>query len=182
MMFKYLPLASLAAVPTHGAGCYPTWSSGSDYFTGSLVSATITKTSTSTASNGTVTETTTSQRKNFKCTSGSQPSLSHCPNYDPSNAVQQAAAWSDQGVCSGTAAALTTPAPTTKPTPSRWTHLGCPEVWTSGGSYEGGDVVEQMAVSILARPRLVQTCGAVSMHTSRETLFIGKWRGSSWAH
>jgi hypothetical protein len=89
-----------------------------------------------------VTETTTSQTKNFKCTSGSQPSLSHCPNYDPSNAVQQAAAWSDQGVCSGTAPALTTPAPTTKPTPSRWTNTGCPEEWTSGGTYEGGDVVE----------------------------------------
>ena len=134
MMFKYLPLASLAAVPTHGAGCYPAWSSGSDYFTGSLVSATITKTSTSTATDGTVPETTTSQTKNFKCTSGSQPSLSHCPNYDPSNAVQQAAAWSDLGECSGTAAALTTPAPTTKPSPSRWTNTGCPEVWTSGGS------------------------------------------------
>eukprot|EP00956_Cyclotella_meneghiniana_P017798 scaffold29280_cov49-Cyclotella_meneghiniana.AAC.1 len=142
MMFKSLALASLAAIQAHGAGCYPAWSSGSDYFTGSLVSATITKTSTSTASDGTVTETTTSQTKNFKCTSGSQPSLSHCPNYDPSNAVQQAAVWSDQGVCSGTAATLTTPAPTTKPTPSRWTNEGCPEAWTSGGSYEGGDLVE----------------------------------------
>eukprot|EP00956_Cyclotella_meneghiniana_P011905 scaffold16748_cov50-Cyclotella_meneghiniana.AAC.2 len=142
MIFKSTDLASLAAIPTHGAGCYPVWTSGSDYFTGSLVSATITKTSTSTASDGTVTETTTSQMKNFKCTSGSQLSLSHCPNYDPSNAVQQAAAWSDEGVCSRITAAMITPAPTTKPTPSRWTNEGCPKEWTSGGLYEGGDLVE----------------------------------------
>eukprot|EP00956_Cyclotella_meneghiniana_P015283 scaffold23234_cov67-Cyclotella_meneghiniana.AAC.3 len=139
MLFKSLALVTLAAVSTHGASCYPTWSSGSDYFTDSLVSATITTTSTSTASDGTVTELTTSQAKNFKCTSGSDPSLSHCPNYDPSNAIQQAAAWIDLGACSGTAA---TPAPTNKPTPSRWTSTGCPEEWISGGSYEGGDVVE----------------------------------------
>eukprot|EP00956_Cyclotella_meneghiniana_P023975 scaffold47638_cov85-Cyclotella_meneghiniana.AAC.1 len=142
MIFKPFAIASLTAIPAHGAGCHPAWSSGSDYFTGSLVSATITETSTSTATDSTVTETTTSQTKNFKCTSGSQPSLSHCPNYDPSNAVQQAAAWSDLGECSGTAATLTTPAPTTKPSPSRWTNTGCPEAWTSGGSYEGGDLVE----------------------------------------
>eukprot|EP00956_Cyclotella_meneghiniana_P020040 scaffold34931_cov38-Cyclotella_meneghiniana.AAC.4 len=142
-MFKSAAFVSLSVIPAHGAGCYPAWSSGSDYFTGSFVSATITETSTSTATDGTVTETTTSQTNNFKCTSGSEPSLSHCPNYDPSNPSQQAAAWSNLGVCSGTAAALTTPAPTTKPTPSRWTNMGCPEEWTSGGTYEGGDLVEQ---------------------------------------
>eukprot|EP00956_Cyclotella_meneghiniana_P008570 scaffold11636_cov62-Cyclotella_meneghiniana.AAC.1 len=122
-MFKSAAFVSLSVIPAHGAGCYPAWSSGSDYFIGSFVSATITETSTSTATDGTVTETTTSQTKNFKCTSGT-------------------AAWSDLGVCSGTAAALTTPAPTTKPTPSRWTNTGCPEAWTSGGLYEGGDLVE----------------------------------------
>eukprot|EP00956_Cyclotella_meneghiniana_P013155 scaffold18839_cov61-Cyclotella_meneghiniana.AAC.1 len=144
MLFQSVALTALVALanPAHGAGCYPAWSSGSDYFTGSLVSATITKTSTSTASDGTVTETTTSQTKNFKCTSGSESSLSHCPIYDPSNAAQQAAAWSDQGVCSGTAATALTPAPTVKPTPSRWTNAGCPEEWNSMSSYQGGDVVE----------------------------------------
>eukprot|EP00956_Cyclotella_meneghiniana_P035057 scaffold110845_cov23-Cyclotella_meneghiniana.AAC.1 len=143
MLFKSLAIASLNAIHAHGAYCYPTWSSGSDYFTGSLVSATITTTSTTTASDGTVSETVTSETKNFKCLSGSQPSLSHCPGFDPSNAVQQAAAWSDEGVCSGTTATLTTSTPTAKPSPSRWTHTGCPEQWISGGLYEGGDVVEQ---------------------------------------
>ena len=156
MLFKSLALAALTAIPAHGAGCYPAWSQGSDYSTGSIVSATITTTSSSTATNGTVTETTTSETKNFKCTSGSEPSLSHCPNYDPSNAAQQAAAWSDEGVCSGTATVTNEPtpaptgsptaepskAPTLKPTPARWASEGCPDKWTSGASYAGGDLVE----------------------------------------
>ena len=139
-----LALAALTVIPpVYGAGCYPAWSSGSDYLSGSFVSATITSTSTPTASDGTTTETTTSETKNFKCTHGSEPSLSHCPSYNPSNAVQQAAAWSDEGVCSGTTSALKAPLPTTKkPTLSRWTNTACPEEWSSGGQWVGADIVE----------------------------------------
>ena len=179
-----LALAALTVIPpVYGAGCYPAWSSGSDYSNGSFISATITSTSTPTASDGTTTETTTSETKNFKCTHGSEPSLSHCPSYNPSNAVQQAAAWSDEGVCSGTASALKAPLPTTKkPTLSRWTNTGCPEEWTSGGrSTWEATLWSLMEMSTLARPQQVPVFGAVLRHTSQETQERGS-RGHSPYH
>jgi hypothetical protein len=59
-------------------------------------------------------------------------------------------------VCSGTATVTNEPtpaptgsptaepskAPTLKPTPARWASEGCPDKWTSGASYAGGDLVE----------------------------------------
>eukprot|EP00804_Cyclotella_cryptica_P027202 CCRYP_017186-RA/>CCRYP_017186-RA protein AED:0.06 eAED:0.06 QI:222/0.5/0.33/1/0.5/0.33/3/309/676 len=81
----------------------------------------------------------TSVKKNFECNSGSQPALSHCPNYDPSNAIQAAAAWIDLGECTGTAAA---PTPSNKPTYAKWTGSGCPAAWVDGFAYEGGDLAE----------------------------------------
>jgi hypothetical protein len=137
MLFKSIALAAAAVSPVAGAGCYPTWRSGGDYFSGSYVSAT--RTTTTTASDGT--KTTTTVTKNFKCTSGSQPSLSHCPTYDPSNANIAAAAWSDQGVCVGTQP-LVTPAPTPKPTFAQWSGVGCPKEWREGTSYAGGELAE----------------------------------------
>ena len=137
-MFKTLALAALAAAPASvsSAGCYPTWRSGGDYSSGSYVSATVfTET---TASDGTVT--TKSKTKNFKCLSGSQPSLSHCPTYDPAGS-NTGGVWSDEGKCSGTEA-LVTPAPTPKPTHAAWSGAGCPKAWVNGGSYDGGDVAE----------------------------------------
>ena len=138
MMFRTLALTALAAAPASvsAAGCYPTWRSGGEYSSGSYVSATVTKTTT--ASDGT--ETTTSETKNFKCTSGSQPSLSHCPTYDPAG-INSGGAWSDQGTCSGTQA-VSSPAPTSKPTHAAWAGAGCPKAWAAGTSYEGGELAE----------------------------------------
>ena len=138
MIYKTLALTALAAAPAsvNGAGCYPTWRSGGDYSSGSFVSATVT--TETTASDGTVT--TKSKTKNFKCTSGSQPSLSHCPTYDPAG-INSGITWSDEGKCSGTQP-LVTPAPTPKPTHAAWAGTGCPKAWVSGGSYEGGELVE----------------------------------------
>jgi hypothetical protein len=130
-MFKSIALSSILIASADAAGCYPVWSSGGAYSSGSLVSATV-------ALNATAG---TTQTKNFKCTSGSQPSLSHCPNYDPSNSVQAAAAWSDQGVCSGSQP-ITTPSPTNKPTHKAWSGAGCPKAWVSGASYESGELAE----------------------------------------
>ena len=128
-MFKSIALATVLLRTTDGAGCYPAWTSGSAYSSGSLVSAVR-------VVNATAGTTIT---KNFKCTDGSQPALSHCPNYDPSNEVQAAAAWSDLGECTGTAI---TSAPSSKPTHAAWTGAGCPAAWVSGHSYEGGDIAE----------------------------------------
>ncbi|KAL3790572.1 hypothetical protein HJC23_008778 [Cyclotella cryptica] len=128
-MFKSITLTALLIRSTDAAGCYPTWTSGSAYSTGSLVSAT--RIVNATAG--------TSVKKNFECTSGSQPALSHCPNYDPSNAIQAAAAWKDLGECTGTAAA---PTPSNKPTYAKWTGSGCPATWVDGFAYEGGDLAE----------------------------------------
>ena len=138
MIYKTIALTALAAAPAfvNGAGCYPTWRSGGDYSSGSSVSATVT--TETTASDGTVT--TTSETKNFKCTSGSQPSLSHCPTYDPAGQYS-GDAWSDEGACSGTAT-LSTPAPTPKPTHAAWSGAGCPKAWVSGSWYEGGELAE----------------------------------------
>jgi hypothetical protein len=130
-MFKSIALTSLLLRSTDAAGCYPVWSSGSAYFSGSLVSSTV-------VVNATAGTTTT---KNFKCTSGSEPALSHCPTYDPSNAIMAAAAWSDQGECSGSQAIVTS-APTSKPTNAAWAGAGCPKAWVDGASYESGEMAE----------------------------------------
>ncbi|KAL3783692.1 hypothetical protein HJC23_000101, partial [Cyclotella cryptica] len=128
-MFKSITLTALLIRSADAAGCYPTWTSGSAYSSGSLVSAT--RVVNATAG--------TSVKKNFECNSGSQPALSHCPNYDPSNAIQAAAAWIDLGECTGTAAA---PTPSNKPTYAKWTGSGCPAAWVDGFAYEGGDLAE----------------------------------------
>jgi hypothetical protein len=130
MQFTTFALASLVAAPVSvlGGGCYSSWRQGSDYVSGDIVSAVVPLNATAG----------TTQTKNFKCTSGSMPSLSHCPNYDPAG-TGSTAAWSDQGVCSG---ALVTPAPTNKPTAARWTGTGCPDEWKEGTTYEGGDIAE----------------------------------------
>lgn len=128
-MFKSIALTTVLIRSTTGQGCYPAWSSGSAYYSGSLVSAVR-------VVNATAGTTVT---KNFKCTSGTQPSLSHCPSYDPSNEIQAAAAWTDLGACTGTA---TTTAPTNKPTNAAWSGAGCPNAWVEGHAYEGGDLAE----------------------------------------
>ncbi|KAL7518452.1 hypothetical protein ACHAWX_003275 [Stephanocyclus meneghinianus] len=127
-MFKSVTLTTiLLRSATAETGCYPAWSSGSDYSSGDLVSAI--RVVNATAG--------TAVTKNFVCTSGSEPSLSHCPNYDPSNEIHAAAAWSDLGECTGTAATST---PTSKPTHAMWTGAGCPADWVEGHLYEGGDL------------------------------------------
>ncbi|KAL7507343.1 hypothetical protein ACHAXN_008493 [Cyclotella atomus] len=131
MQFKALTLASLAVAPApvFGIGCYSLWKQGTDYFSGYIISAVVPLNATAG----------TTQTKNFKCISGSQSSLSHCPSYDPSNSQQASAAWSDQGVCSGP---LVAPPPTPQPTGASWYGKGCPEEWVDGASYEGGELAE----------------------------------------
>ena len=136
MQFKSIAIVAVTATKASAAGCYPSWTSGGAYSSGSLVSAT--RTYTTTNSDGDTV--TTSVKKNFKCTVGSQPSLSLCPQIDPSNTAFDY--WSDEGECSGTAPAPATSAPTTPPTFSRWEGTGCPDAWTSGKEYEGGDLAE----------------------------------------
>ncbi|KAL7511485.1 hypothetical protein ACHAXN_008773, partial [Cyclotella atomus] len=131
MQLNTLVLASLVAspAPALGIGCYSAWRQGAEYVSGDIVSAVVPLNATAG----------TTQTKNFKCISGSQPSLSHCPSYDPSNSQQASAAWSDKGVCSGP---LITPPPTPKPTAARWSGKGCPKEWVDGASYEGGEIAE----------------------------------------
>ncbi|KAL7515091.1 hypothetical protein ACHAXN_013049 [Cyclotella atomus] len=130
-MFESIALTSILIVSTEAAGCYPVWTSGSAYSSCCLVSATVVLDAT----------TGTTQTKNFKCTSGSQPSLSHCPKDDPSNSVQAAAAWSYQGECSGSQPIIT-PSPTSKPTYKAWTGAGCPKARVAGAFYEPGELAE----------------------------------------
>jgi hypothetical protein len=131
MQFKTLVLASLASSPmsVFGIGCYSSWRQGTEYVSGDIVSAVVPLNATAG----------TTQTKNFRCTSGSQPSLSHCPIYDPSNSQQASAVWSDQGVCSGP---LVAPPPTPEPTAARWSGKGCPKEWVDGASYEEGELAE----------------------------------------
>ncbi|KAL7515088.1 hypothetical protein ACHAXN_013046 [Cyclotella atomus] len=151
-MFKSIALTSLLLSSTEAAGCYPVWVGGSAYSSGSLVSAVV-------PLNVTAGTTIT---KNFKCTSGSEPALSHCPSYDPSNTVQAAAAWSDQGECSGTQAIVTS-APTSKPTHAAWAGAGCPKAWVSGASYESGELAEVDGVA----------------YKCSEENFVNAWCGNS---
>jgi hypothetical protein len=67
MQFKTLALASLASAPKPvlGIGCYGLWKQGAEYVSGDIVSAIVPLNATAG----------TTQTKNFKCTSGSQPSL-----------------------------------------------------------------------------------------------------------
>ena len=134
-----------ASIPTtihvHGLPtCFPTWTSGNNYSVGSKVSRIITTSNTS--SSGTTT--TTSIVKNFVCTHGTQPSLSHCPAFDPSSPLQQSAAWNDEGECD----------PSLPPSPvasgqtndsnqPKWTGKGCPKPWAADMDYAPGDLVQR---------------------------------------
>ncbi|KAL3783281.1 hypothetical protein ACHAWO_005073 [Cyclotella atomus] len=137
MLFKSA-IAAIAAVPAAAQqpGCHPTWIRGGPYTAGSLVSSD----QIVTTANGETT-TTRTVTKNFKCISGSDfdPSLSHCFTYDPSDSLTAAAAWSDEGVCTGTAPA---PASTSSPTLSIWSGVGCPDSWDEGATYKSGELAE----------------------------------------
>ena len=126
-MYKSIALATVLLRTANAEGCYPAWTSGSAYSSGSLVSAIR-------VVNATAGTTVT---KNFECTSGDQPALSHCPSIDPSNEVHASEAWADLGECTGTAV---TSAPTTSPTHPIWSGAGCPADWVEGHEYEGGDL------------------------------------------
>ena len=113
--------------------------SGSDYSTGSKVSQIIM--TSNIGSSGTAT--TASIVKNFVCSSGIQPSLSHCPLYDPSNPEQQSAAWKDEGECDPSLA----PSPvaygqTNASNQPKWTGKGCPKPWVADMDYAPGDLVQ----------------------------------------
>ena len=121
----FLALSNHPIMATATATCERPWSPGGAYSEGSLVSAVVT------SSLGTTT-------RNFKCNpSGTMPNVSHCPNYDPADSSQSAAAWTDLGRCTWSEYS-TVAYPPTLPI---WAEGGCPDVWASGKSYKGGDVV-----------------------------------------
>ena len=163
-MFKSITINALIISSTSAAGCYPVWSPGLAYSSGSLVSAIRVL---NTTAGMTV-------KKNFECTSGSLPVLSHCPNYDPSNEVQAAAAWKDLGECTGTAAM---PVPTNKPTYAKWTGSGCPTSWVAGRSYEGGDLaeVDGNVYKCSTAPFVNYWCGNVSFKPGDSTYWQEAW-------
>ena len=122
-------IVSAQALP----GCHPAWVYRGDYYAGSYVSAMRTTSTT----NGTAV----SIMKNFKCTSGLQSLLSHCPTFDPSVVTHADAAWSDEGECSITAPPPINPSPTNNPTRVN-SGIICPNAWKSGTVYQEGDVTE----------------------------------------
>jgi hypothetical protein len=136
MLFKSSAIAAIAAAPSLAAiqpGCAPKWRLRSDYSLGSVASAVITTT------NGSGVDST-SVMHNFRCTHGVVPLVSHCPTYDPSDALKASVAWEDLGECSGNG-----PAPVLADV-SRvsllWRGVGCPSSWQNGVAYRGGDIVE----------------------------------------
>ncbi|KAL3803293.1 hypothetical protein ACHAWO_000122 [Cyclotella atomus] len=163
MQFKALTLASLAVAPApvFGIGCYSLWKQGTDYFSGYIISAVVPLNATAG----------TTQTKNFKCISGSQSSLSHCPSYDPSNCQQASAAWSDQGVCSGP---LVAPPPTPQPTGASWYGKGCPEEWVDGASYEGGVLDVERTVSGQCTENLVRV--RIAYFLTATQIIHAKWK------
>eukprot|EP00804_Cyclotella_cryptica_P020912 CCRYP_009250-RA/>CCRYP_009250-RA protein AED:0.06 eAED:0.04 QI:0/0/0/0.75/0.66/0.5/4/0/652 len=164
MLFNAIAILALAPAIAAGApGCYPTWQSGGLYYSGSYVSATLSieSPSTTVSGSGAITTTTTAYiKKNFKCISGSEPTLSHCPAYDPSNIIQAANTWADLGECSGITAPATAP-PTNKPTFAKWSGWGCPNEWVSGRSYKGGEfaVVDGVVYKCSTTEFVNQWCG-----------------------
>jgi hypothetical protein len=157
MLFKPLALAALshsaaylavsaAPPPTPSLSnaapmppCAPAWTRNGDYVAGSFVSST--RTVQATDASGSETTVT----KNFKCISGSDTiaSLSHCSNYDPSNLIQAATTWSDEGICDVSAPPIP-PAPTLNlpPASTLWMREGCPKTWVEGSNYKSGELVE----------------------------------------
>ncbi|KAL3783743.1 hypothetical protein HJC23_004862 [Cyclotella cryptica] len=135
MLFKTVALSAFATVPlaTSLPGCYQAWRSGGTYYAGSVVSATRIIESAAGDKGLTV------MKKNFKCISGSQASLSHCPTYDPSNTIEAAAAWSDLGQCNETSPVLDNSSSVAK------ANLkdvgGCPDEYVVSSKYEEGDRV-----------------------------------------
>ena len=137
-------VAASTGATIHGlTTCSPMWKSGCDYFAGSRVSQIITTSKTD--SSGTAT--TVSTVKNFVCTHGTQPMLSHCSAYNPSNSNQQSAAWKDEGECEPSLA----PSPITcgqldTSIHPEWAGEGCPKPWVAGMSYGSGDLVQREGI------------------------------------
>jgi hypothetical protein len=155
MLFRSAATVILTATPASGlSGCYTQWRSGGSYSSGSYVSAT------HSIQTFLGTETV---KKNFKCISGTQPILSHCPNYDPSNPLVASAAWEDLGACDSLSPIPAAPSTIQSPTYSIWTGKGCPDAWISGRSYEGGELVESNGI--------VYQCSTLE--------FVNEWCGES---
>lgn len=152
MLFKTLVLSTLSVAPVASFGCYPAWRFSGDYSSGSMVSATR-------VVNATIG---TWETRNFKCNSGSQSSLSHCPTYDPSNPAMAIAAWSDEGICD-MSQPLMAPTPTLTPTHPRWSGAGCPNTWVDGATYKEGELATVNGV--------VYTCSSEP--------FVNTWCGNS---
>lgn len=123
------------------AGCYPSWGSGGNYQSGSVVSNSETKstdsrvscTGTSDGCSGgykTVTTTTTTST-NYVCVNNANSAF--CGSYQPGS-HGGSIAWSSTGTCDGDA-----PAPVI-PTPSPW-GKGCPGAFVAGSDYAAADVV-----------------------------------------
>ncbi len=134
-MYKSIALLPLltSSATAQTPGCHPQWRSGTSYTGGSLVSTTIYTTTTNSDGD----EVTTSEKKNFECQTAN---AAHCPQYDPAVPAQQAGAWTDEGVCTGTAPPPVTSAPTTSPTHPIWSGAGCPEDWVEGAEYDNGEL------------------------------------------
>ena len=82
--------------------------------------------------------------KNFVCTHGTQPSLSHCPSYNPSNHIEQLAAWKDKGECDPSLAPSSVASGQTDiSNHPKWTGEGCPKPWVAGTVYAPGDLVQR---------------------------------------
>lgn len=135
MLFKTMAVLAFAAMPLATAlpGCYQAWHSGGAYSAGSLVSATRIIKSPTGVHGSTV------MKKNFKCTSGSLASLSHCPTYDPLNPLEAAAAWSDLGQCNETAPVADNPSSVSKA--NLQDVGGCPDEYVASTKYEEGNRV-----------------------------------------
>eukprot|EP00970_Alexandrium_tamarense_P001277 scaffold131_cov206-Alexandrium_tamarense.AAC.17 len=134
-MYKSIALLPLltSSATAQTPGCHPQWRSGTSYTGGSLVSTTIYTTTTNSDGD----EVTTSVKKNFECQTAN---AAHCPQYDPAVPAQQAGAWTDEGVCTGTAPPPVTSIPTTSPTHPIWSGAGCPEEWVEGAEYDNGEL------------------------------------------
>lgn len=164
-MFKSIVVVAFVAVPTFAAGmptCYPSWQSGGPYASGSYVSAmctTETSNTTSSGSSGVTPNIITVTAKNFMCMYGSQPSLSHCPTYDPCNPIEAEATWADLGECAFVLPSPPVAPPTNKPTYAQWSGKGCPNAWVSGHSYEGGDHAEINSVVYQCSNTFYAFCG-----------------------
>ena len=84
--------------------------------------------------------------KNFVCTHGTQPSLSHCNTYDPAKPLQQLAAWKDEGECDPSLDSPPSPVTCGQTDAStvyqEWTGKGCPKPWVADTDYAPGDLAQ----------------------------------------